>query len=90
MNAAEFRCLLFSLHRKRSAELSLDVLIDEFREMAIKKPLVDPRFYPWIVQAGLDLPYYPAELESVASLDRFEDLPGRNAEEFLLSLKRNL
>ena|ERR1700751_3534229 len=55
MNAAEFRCLALSLRRYRSAEPSLDVLLGEFREVAKKESLVDPRFHSWVIQAGLDL-----------------------------------
>src|SRR6266542_1420854 len=79
MNAGEFRCLPLSLRCYRSAESSLDVLTDEFREMAVKKSLVDPRFHPWVVQAGLDLFHNATQFESITTLDRFEHLTGRNA-----------
>src|SRR6266403_2253236 len=74
MNAAEFRCLLFSLRRNRSAEPSL----------------VDPRLHPRVVRVWLDIFYNTAELKSVASLDRFERLSGRNAEESLLGIDGNV
>src|SRR6266404_138446 len=90
MNAAEFRCLLFSLRRNRSAEPSLDVLADEFREMAIEQSLVDPRLHPRVVRVWLDLFYNTAELKSVASVDRFEHLSSRNAEESLLGIDGNV
>src|SRR5207244_12035193 len=86
MNAGEFRCLLLSLRCYRSAESSLDVLADEFRDMASKTSLVDPRFPSWVVQAGLDLFRNATQFESITTLDRFEHLTGGNAEKPLLGV----
>ena len=55
MNPAEFRRLLLSSRRNRSANPSLDMLADEFGKMTIEQSLVNPRLYPWVVRVWLGL-----------------------------------
>jgi hypothetical protein len=48
--------------------------------MAIQQPLIDPRFHQWIFLVRLGLFHNAAQFESVASLDRFEQVSRRSAE----------
>ncbi len=68
MSAAEFRYPLLSFCSRRGDGIqpSVRILTGKLGKMSIKEPLIDPRFYIWILGVGLNFFKNATQFKSVA------------------------
>src|SRR5207253_5999118 len=80
MSAAESRCPLLSFCSRsgNGTEPSVRIFAGKLGEMSIKEPLIDPRFYVWVLGLRLNFLQDATQFKSVAMSNGFEHLPSRN------------
>ncbi|PYK11057.1 MAG: hypothetical protein DME61_01740, partial [Verrucomicrobia bacterium] len=54
--------------------------------MSIKQPLIDARFYAWIIGLRLNFLKDAPQFKSIAMSNRLEHLPSRNTQESVLCI----
>src|SRR5205807_5788649 len=88
MSAAEFRwpLLSFCCGSGNATQPSLRIFAGKLGEMSIKQPLIDARFYAWIIGLRLNFLKDAPQFKSIAMSNRLEHLPGRNTQESVLCI----